>query len=148
MTADFKLIHPAHIFIVFRPGPGRTINGGTVLDGFRANTLRIARASPRAAQIGTGTWGPARTVDFSRFHQFEAKFAGDSASLAIDGDAGTTSDAAARSAGGVTLGGAGGGGSGVWLGCEIAEVMVYGSIQSGANRGSIDTYLRDKWATP
>ena len=148
MAVAFGLTQPAHVFIVFRPGPGPTPNGGTVVDGFEVNAMRLARASATAVQIRAGSWGPARIVDFSRFHQFEAEFAGDSSRLYIDGDAGASGDAGTRSAGGVTLGGAGGGGSGAWLGCEIAEILVYDTIQSGPDRGLINAYLRDRWATP
>ena len=82
--------------------------------------------------------------DTTVWARFEGYYDGASSHLRYNDATATTGNPGSATPGGVTLGALGGGIS-VWLDCSIAEVIVYSSAVSAADRTSISTYLASRY---
>jgi hypothetical protein len=81
-------------------------------------------------------------------HCFSAVFNGTSSTLFVDGtQSGSSGDAGSQSMTGFSVGDFQDGFGWYWGGV-VAEVVVYHSLLSDAQRQSVESYLRAKWGTP
>jgi hypothetical protein len=79
------------------------------------------------------------------FHVFTGVYNGASSFSYVDGTQVASGDANTNSGGSLAIGTTEGSS---FLTGDIAEVLIYNTALSGTNRGSVESYLKTKWATP
>ncbi len=145
-SGAFALVQPEHLFMVVKWRAGSLDNQFAIDgNGIAGMALLQPPATTRVdAFAGISLVGPAGA---DAWHQYAVVFNGASSEIRQDGGAAISGNASTNNAAGITLGTAGDGAS-AFAQCDIAEVIVYPSILSAANRLSVETYLRTRWATP
>lgn len=145
-TGSFTLAQPVHVFLVGKMSGG-AVDYRYFLDGLAGNdrmSLYYIVAGDTVA-IYTATSAAELTVaaNTTSYFVWTALFSGASSRLRKNGAADATGELAAATAGGVTIGtrrdGQYPGGA------DIAEVIVYASVLSDANRDRVEAYLAAKY---
>ncbi len=141
-TANFGLVQPEHVFCVFKLKRD-TVND-TLFDGLGGNLMRFYRsgAGPVLGLYAGGAVGSI-AVATTDFYIGSCLFNGVSSELRINGGSTVSGDVGANNASGVTLGAYG---TVVdFAETDIAEIFIYDSALSTANRLSVERYLSSKY---
>ena len=148
------LAQPNMIFIVIKESAeGRAISGDYVYDGGAAtgrHLFVLRTATQKDYQVGHAAAAVlASGLTFSEDHQFTILHNGssseiwkDSTNLSASGDGGTANLDGFTLGDHYTLTDPSSTGN---LGGEIAEVLIYNSSLSTADRGAVESYLQSKW---
>lgn len=145
-TGSFTLAQPVHVFLVGKMSGG-AVDYRYFLDGLAGNDRLSLYYIVASDDVGiyTATSAAEITVsaDDESFYLWTALFSGASSRLRKDGGSDATGELAAATAGGVTIGarrdGSYPGGS------DIAEIVIYDSALSDANRDAVEAYLAAKY---
>lgn len=146
MAASFALVQPTTVFIVGKKA--NTTQHGYFVDGITATGLILS--DNNAVPVSSSVWRlyagsgveTAITIDTS-FHVFGGIANGASSLISVDG-ATTSGNAGASNANGITLGSIGSQDA-AFLNGDLAEVVIYDSALSDANRNKVESYLGTKY---
>lgn len=148
LQALFTLNQPTEIFSVHRYRSAR-VGDDTAFDGSVAlNTMRLFRGDATTygfAQMYAGAVGPRNdAVTVEQWHLYRCLFNGASSEMSVDSGTAATGDPGAGNGGGVTLGSTAAGAAGFGP-VDIAEILLYDSALSTANRQKVEAYLKQRW---
>jgi len=134
-------------FVVCKMPSSSTGSSGYVYDGATTRQIfnhnNISTNSDYIIFAGS-VLGGSTTVDTTNFLLYSLLFNGASSALRKSRSALISGDAGTDGFNGITLGAATGGGSN-FSNLEIAEILVYDSDLSDANRDLVEAYLEAKW---
>lgn len=141
-TTGFTLNQPETVFIVATFRSARVAND-TLIDGATTNNMRVFRTVTGLQQYA-GANGPHLTLDPEGWHVYSFIYNGASSEARYDGANLATGNPSTNNAGGIAIGGNG------TLGTEnapvdVAEIAVYSSALSEANRSGIERHLGLKY---
>lgn len=141
-SASFTLNQPTEIYavLIYRSAAINVVS----IAGTGAAFLNYRTASTTIS-LFAGSTAPSATTTPEAWHLYRALLNGASSDIDVDG-ATTTGNAGATNPGGITLGSNQAGAASAQV--DIGEVVVYAASLALADRATLRTYLRSKWATP
>lgn len=131
---------PCTIFFVAKD----TLGGSHFIDGSGGGRITAGINGLGFPNMFAGSFVDGATESRSAFHVFTYIFNGASSSIYRDGILDASGNAGTAGGSVILFGGDGGGSN---LTGDIAESLGYDTALTG-NRGSVEVYLKNKWATP
>jgi hypothetical protein len=149
-ASAFTLNQPFSVYMavmMVQTASQASVSQARLLDGNAADSTVIYEASSGSWTVYGGTSnGPAVTPGTSIFHVLTAEWNGASSNEALDGAAFTTASTGTNNAGGFTLGCRASITQGTTS--DVAECLVFASQLGSTDRSTVETYLKNKYATP